>query len=987
MMPEGSKLFLYNDSHAQIIGAFTSRNNKPDGRFATGLLRGETITLEYYEPERVSAPGRIRIGYIVHGYKDIFKDFPLLEKDYGNSGPCEVNVNCTQGAAWQNEKRAVAMILTSNGSRICSGIMINNVRQDLAPYFLTANHCIEGDTPGTWIFMFNYESPGCANIDGPLNYTLTGSTALAYDDTSDFALLRLNETPPDSFKLHWAGWNAGTATPSSGACIHHPSGDIKKISLVTSSFIDSSWTDTPTHSHWRVFWSTGVTEPGSSGAAIFDQNHHIVGQLHGGPSACSGDDKSDMFGKFSWSWNYGSTPATRLKDWLDPDNTGLLTLDGWDKTLGVRDYVPPTKITDLHLLVNASASVTLAWTAPTDSSHGGVTRYEIRYATSAITDTNSFKNATLFSYTGAPKSAGQAEQISISGLAAATIYFFAIRSYDMWNNGSELSNVVKDTTWQAPSLSVTPAALTDSLFAGSMKSDTVLLRNMVKAPSTLNYAISFENNTFPSGVIGKLLIPLAGLPEKKNEELKSLSVSDPGQSISAHGGPDQFGYQWVDSDDSTGPKYTWDDISATGTPLSNWTATGSFAATDEGYSGPVPIGFTFPFYGQTKTQVYVAADGVLLFSAPTKSLFTNPAIPDTTSPNEFIAPFWDDLDGSAQGTVYYKTDGNRFIVQYTNWQRYSKTGSLTFQVILFASGKIMFCYNNMNATLNSATVGIENAGGTVGLQIAYDAPYIKNNLVVQIVPRPDWYSGSNLSGTIGNNNSTAVVLSFHGQNIPAGDYSVDMKISSNDPIKPLVIVPVKLKVKAPLIPITVVSPNGKENWKAGSAQQITWTTNGVDSVKLAYSTDAGKSWMAITDSAITGNSYSWKIPNTPSTACFVRISNASADSIFDTSDSAFSISKPDLVRPYVPLQFSIGQNYPNPFNPATTITYSIPTRGHVSLRVYDALGREVATLVNEEKAAGNYSLTFAGGKLASGMYFYTIRAGSFVATKKMLLVK
>ncbi len=85
--------------------------------------------------------------------------------------------------------------------------------------------------------------------------------------------------------------------------------------------------------------------------------------------------------------------------------------------------------------------------------------------------------------------------------------------------------------------------------------------------------------------------------------------------------------------------------------------------------------------------------------------------------------------------------------------------------------------------------------------------------------------------------------------------------------------------------------------------------------------------------------------------------------------------------------FSLAQNYPNPFNPTTNIQYSIPKASNVSLKVYDVLGKEVATLVNKELSAGVYNSTFDGSNLASGIYFYSLRAGNFIATKKLMLVK
>jgi len=89
----------------------------------------------------------------------------------------------------------------------------------------------------------------------------------------------------------------------------------------------------------------------------------------------------------------------------------------------------------------------------------------------------------------------------------------------------------------------------------------------------------------------------------------------------------------------------------------------------------------------------------------------------------------------------------------------------------------------------------------------------------------------------------------------------------------------------------------------------------------------------------------------------------------------------------LPTEFVLAQNYPNPFNPSTVINYQLPMTNHVTLKVYDAIGREVATLVNEVKEAGTYSATFDGSKLSSGIYFYTLKAENFTAVKKLLLMK
>jgi hypothetical protein len=88
-----------------------------------------------------------------------------------------------------------------------------------------------------------------------------------------------------------------------------------------------------------------------------------------------------------------------------------------------------------------------------------------------------------------------------------------------------------------------------------------------------------------------------------------------------------------------------------------------------------------------------------------------------------------------------------------------------------------------------------------------------------------------------------------------------------------------------------------------------------------------------------------------------------------------------------PVKYSLHQNYPNPFNPSTTITYEVPSATHVTITVYDMLGREVSVPVNDRREAGAYQVRFDGSNLASGVYFYRLQAGDYVATKKLLLMK
>ena len=312
-IPDGAEFFVYSDDKEMVLGAFTSFNHKPHGGFSTAPIKGDKIILEYNQPSNASFDGNISISTIAHDYRNVFFN---EERGYGDSGSCNNNVACSIGDDWQDEVRSVAMILTSGGSRLCTGSLINNATQDLSPYFLTANHCLGGNN--SWIFMFNYESPQCSNQNGPTNMTVSGSSLLASSSTSDVALLLLNETPPQDYNVHYAGWDISGSTPSTPVGIHHPSGDIKKISFDYDNASNSG-------NYWDVdSWDDGTTEPGSSGSPLFDgETHRIIGQLYGGVASCT-NFGYDTYGKTSVSWNLG------LSDYLDPNNTGLSYIDGID---------------------------------------------------------------------------------------------------------------------------------------------------------------------------------------------------------------------------------------------------------------------------------------------------------------------------------------------------------------------------------------------------------------------------------------------------------------------------------------------------------------------------------------------------------------------------------------------------------------------------------------------------------------------------------
>ena len=351
-LPLGATFHLYTPKRDEMIGAYTQANNPDGGSYNTGLIHGSTCILEYYEPLAVLGKGVIHINEVGYAYRLVPKHKSTPE--FGTSSPCEVNVKCSEGNNWQDQINSVVRILTKDASGFgwCSGALVNNTNQDCSPYILSADHCYQNDQTGSipstadlsqWMFYFNYQSPTCnnpANDNGLTSQAITGCTLMAASlDTggnsgSDFVLLKMSSNPPASYRPYYAGWTNLNISGHAGVSIHHPSADIKKISTYGTDLISVTWGGVAFDTHWEVHWlgtthGHGVTEPGSSGSPIFDGNKHIIGTLTGGGSDCTQVDTTDQYGKFSYHWmSNGSTSNKRLKNWLDPTNTGIKTLDG-----------------------------------------------------------------------------------------------------------------------------------------------------------------------------------------------------------------------------------------------------------------------------------------------------------------------------------------------------------------------------------------------------------------------------------------------------------------------------------------------------------------------------------------------------------------------------------------------------------------------------------------------------------------------------------
>ncbi len=339
-LPQGTRLFVYNEDENQYLGAFTSQNNKTSHKFAVAPVAGDQITIQYEVPENFGTPVDFKISQVNHDFIGILKS--VRRPYYGRAaGECNVDINCEVGDSWKNLKDAVCRLIV-NGTEICSGTLINNTAEDQKPYVISAAHCYDdgGDEEDDWnrahttIYTFNYESPYCAPLDGDPVHTLSGAVMKAKSDSLDFALVVMDELPPPSYRPYFAGWNHSGELPDSAVSIHHPYGDIKKIAFENDPLSISDFARNDPHEGYtrQAFfevarWDDGVTEIGSSGGGLFNTKKQLVGTLTGGYAICS-NPVNDYFSRFELQWDYKSDSTKQLKCWLDPINSGTETLAG-----------------------------------------------------------------------------------------------------------------------------------------------------------------------------------------------------------------------------------------------------------------------------------------------------------------------------------------------------------------------------------------------------------------------------------------------------------------------------------------------------------------------------------------------------------------------------------------------------------------------------------------------------------------------------------
>ena len=325
-LPYGAKLWVISAKHDYYEGPYTHEDNADHGQLWVPVVPGDEVVVELQVSAQTKFRPRLELNHVGYGYTDMFGLDPAPKQ-----GSCNNDVICPEGDPWRDQIQSVATY-SLGGSTICTGQMVIDADSTYRPFFLTAYHCgVSSANAASMTVYWNFQSPVCGQLSGgSLAQNQTGATFRARRQDVDMALVELDDLPDPEFDVFYSGWDRSGTVPQGSVAIHHPNTDEKAISFnddpltITTSCIGGFAPNT----HWQVDnWEDGTTEPGSSGSGLWDPtNKLLVGFLSGGLASCTVIDY-DCYGRFDVAWD-GATADQRLRDWLDPNSTSGLQVQG-----------------------------------------------------------------------------------------------------------------------------------------------------------------------------------------------------------------------------------------------------------------------------------------------------------------------------------------------------------------------------------------------------------------------------------------------------------------------------------------------------------------------------------------------------------------------------------------------------------------------------------------------------------------------------------
>ena len=608
--------------------------------------------------------------------------------------------------------------------------------------------------------------------------------------------------------------------------------------------------------------------------------------------------------------------------------------------------------------VGAILEADLAWTNPTTQVNGD-----------PLTDLDGVyvsRNGTLLADL-TTAGIGAAMTYNDNGITAAGMYTYSVQPYNTAGDGIPAT----DATWIGIDVPAAPGDFTVTPDpGGALSAACAWTAPTVGAhggffPGVSNYTLY----RMPEGGAWSMVADLITGTSYEDTSVPSNGFyyyGVAGNSASGEGDMAESEMVFIGPPEFEPYPYDWFDISTVGT--------NSGINGDDQNLGPFPLPFAFPWYdGQMMTSIRICSNGWLSFTS-TSTAYTNYAIPTAAVPNDLVAPFWDDLNPSSSGAVYIYDDiaNDRWICQFHEVPHFSTAGRYTFQTILQANGDVIYMWNELTpGTANSATVGIENSAGTVGVQLTYNGsgpiePAVGTGAIIYGFtppPPPDVEVTLTPEGTI--------VL-------PAGGGAFDFNIAVLNNEATLVTLDIWTDITLPTGPVVGPLINVPGFPMAGG-----WGTDRDRVQGIPPHAPAG---------VYTYNGYMGMAPSLVYAEDHFTFTKTAADNGGVAAVEGWAcwgeaFPGEAVINPNVIETYTLSDAYPNPFNPVAHISYNVPELAQVQLIVYDVIGREVATLVDGWVNAGSYQVTFDANGLSSGVYFYRLQAGEFSSVKKMVLMK
>lgn len=732
-LPEGAQLVMRAVDGSERVRPFTAADNAAHGQLWTPMLRTDDLLLELSVPGERFEDVKLTLLRVGHGYRG-FK--PTLPPDSGYaSGSCNVDVVCSEGDDWPLEI-AASGAYSVNGFFQCSGSLVNDTADSLTAYFLTADHCgISSGNQASVVVYWNYENSVCRPPfsgasggagDGSLSEFSSGVLFRADHGPSDFTLVEIEDPVDPAWDLAYAGWDRRNQATASAVAIHHPGVEEKRISFefdptsITSYLGESIPGDS---THVRVTdWDIGTTEGGSSGSPLYSPEHRIIGQLHGGFASCT-SQTSDWYGRVFTSWEGGGTPDSRLRDWLDPLNTGALTTDsvslntlcadaGTVAFLGSGNFgcdaSASLRVVDCGLNLDDGVVETVSILVASASEPGG----ELVMLTETSPGSARFEGAVSLSTVDAPG----VLQVSPGEALSAT--------YDDADTGGGSPA----TVMAFGSTDCTPAMITSVITSGITAFSAAVDVSASEAVSTTVHfgtacgALNDSANA-TGGAAAAQQVALDGLLNGTTYFF-SVEVTDTaGNSTLDDNGGACYSFTTDDAADYFTEQFLSDfDLDGTSLSFTPGGVDDYMACTTAIGALPAPVGGTalslsdddseqvafgggkqFAFFGVNHSSVFVSSNGYVTFGSGDSDY-------DETLGEHFelprIAALYDDFNPSAGGSVTAQSLADRMVVTWSDVPEYSTTNSNTFQVELF--------YAPLNE-IRVSWLGVDSSDSIVGL--------------------------------------------------------------------------------------------------------------------------------------------------------------------------------------------------------------------------------------------------------------------------------